>query len=183
MVSTSGHTLLSEDAIDTLRDALLPLATVVTPNIPEAEILAEQPKGSIKTVEDMKACAKAIAQRGSKHVLLKGGHMPFARDHRNGRSSPSSSSGKVIVDVLYSAGDASFQIFERDAVDSPNTHGTGCTLSAAICTQLAKGRSVYEAVETAGNYVRGAIAASYKIGSGAGPVNHLHTLVHRNLSA
>lgn len=181
MVSTSGHTLLSDDAIDTLRDALLPWATIVTPNIPEAEILAGQSKDSIKTVEDMKTCAKAIAKRGCQHVLLKGGHMPFSIGQSNVASA--SAQGKVIVDVLYTADSDTFKVFERDAVDSPNTHGTGCTLSAAICTELAKGKSVKEAVQTAGDYVRRAIAASYSVGSGAGPVNHLHTLVHRNLPA
>lgn len=180
MVSTSGHTLLSEDAIETLCDVLLPWATVVTPNIPEAEILADQPKGSIKSAEDMKACAKAIAERGCKYVLLKGGHMPLDRAQTNGHFGKQS---KIIVDVLYGAANDTFQIFQRDAIDSPNTHGTGCTLSAALCSELAKGSSVLDAARMAGDYVRGAIASSYTIGSGAGPVNHLHTLVHRSLPA
>lgn len=160
------------------------MASIVTPNVPEAEILAGQPKGSISTVEDMKACAKSIAKRGVKHVLLKGGHMPFDRAQMNGHAGQNRpSSGKIIVDVLYTASDDSYEVFKRDAIDSPNTHGTGCTLSAAICTELAKGASVSEAVKRAGDYVRGAIASSYTVGSGAGPVNHLHTLVQRSLPA
>lgn len=178
MVSTSGHRLLSEDAIDTLMGDLLPLATIVTPNIPEAEILGGQTPGSIKTVDNMKACARAIAKHGPERVLIKGGHLPLSRE-----AAGPCSGAKYIVDVLYDRARDSYRLFEKPAIDSKNTHGTGCTQSAALCAYLAQGSSVEDAVKAAGDYVRGAIAASWPLGGGAGPVHHLHTLVKRILPA
>lgn len=178
MVSTSGHRLLSEDAIDTLKDELLPLATIVTPNIPEAEILSGHSPGSIKTVDDMEACARAIAKHGPEYVLIKGGHLPFSRD-----TSGQDHQAKYIVDVLYNRTKDSTRLFEKPVIDSKNTHGTGCTQSAALCAYLAQGSDMEDAVKAAGEYVRGAIAASWPMGSGAGPVHHLHTLFKRALPA
>ena len=178
MVSTSGHRLLSEDAIDTLKGDLLPLATIVTPNTPEAEILGGQAPGTIKTVDDMRACARHIAKHGPKHVLIKGGHLPLSRE-----AAGQDSGAKYIVDVLYDRAKDSFRLFEKPVIDSKNTHGTGCTQSAALCAHLAQGSSVEDAVKAAGDYVRGAIAASWPLGGGAGPVHHHHTLFKRVLPA
>lgn len=174
MVSTSGHTLLQDSAIATLSESLLPWATVVTPNTPEAEILAGVSKGSIKSLEDMKSCAQKIGKLGVQYVLVKGGHLPSSQE-MNG-------SGKAtVVDILYNSEDGAVTQYTRQKMESKNTHGTGCTLSAAICAELAKGRTVNEAVETAGNYVNHAIATAFPLGSGSGPVNHGHTKIRRQL--
>lgn len=174
MVSTSGHTLLTEDAIETLRTKLLPLATIITPNVPEAEVLAGLEKNSIKTQLDMQDAARKIAKLGPRFILLKGGHLPL---HMEG------SAGPQILDILYDSQHDNCLILQNPQLDSRNTHGTGCTLSAAICASLASGEAMHDSVERATNYVRTAIQASYSKGAGAGPVNHLHNLVRRSLAA
>lgn len=174
MVSTSGHTLLQDSAISTLSKKLLPWATVVTPNTPEAEILAGVERGSIRRIADMEECAEKIAALGVQYVLVKGGHLPKDAD-----GSPSEK--EVIVDVLYDSQIRQSVQFSRTKMDSKNTHGTGCTLSAAICAELAKGKTVHEAVDLAGNYVNHAIATAFALGSGSGPVNHGHTKIQRQL--
>lgn len=176
MVSTSGHTLLQDDAISTLSSKLLPWATVVTPNTPEAEILAGRERGSVESIEDMKSCAKAISEIGVQYVLVKGGHLP-PQTALNG------STKEMIVDILYDSKSDNFTEYSRPKMQSKNTHGTGCTLSAAICAELAKGKTVQEAVDTAGNYVNHAIATAFPLGSGSGPVNHGHTKIQRQLPA
>ncbi|MDR1950522.1 MAG: hydroxymethylpyrimidine/phosphomethylpyrimidine kinase, partial [Spirochaetaceae bacterium] len=134
------------------------IADVVTPNIPEAEILAGL---SIKTEDDMRRAAEAIAQRGAKNVLVKGGHR-LARG---------------AADLLFSAGTCRF--FRAERIETKNTHGTGCTLSAAIACRLARGDTVEEAVQAAKEYITQAIVDNYDVGKGNGPVGHLTALYRR----
>lgn len=176
MVSTSGHTLLQESAISALSKKLLPWATVVTPNTPEAEILAGVKKGSIKSISDMQQCAEKIGALGVPYVLVKGGHLPKGTEGNLTEK-------EVIVDILYDSHTGQSLHFSRTKMDSKHTHGTGCTLSAAICAELAKGKTVHEAVDLAGNYVNHAIATAFALGSGSGPVNHGHTKIQRQLPA
>ncbi|GAA5860827.1 hypothetical protein JCM1840_001979 [Sporobolomyces johnsonii] len=171
-VSTSGHSLLPLEAVDTLRKELLPWATVITPNIPEGEFLVGQEPGSIKSVDDMRSCARELGKKGVRWVYLKGGHMPIEKG---------SEAGKVVVDLLWDSEEGKEYLGERKFLEIKNTHGTGCTLSAAIASELAKGRTVPQAVQTAADYVATAIASSYPLGAGSGPVNHFHSLVPRCL--
>ena len=154
MVATSGSSLMKTDAVKTLCQELLPLAMVVTPNIPEAQILAEQ---EITDENDMLAAAKAIGDRYSCAVLLKGGH-----------------SVSDANDLLYV--DDEFLWFYGKRIHNPNTHGTGCTLSSAIAANLAKGYGLEAAVERAKAYISGALAAMLDLGHGSGPMNHAFDL-------
>ena len=150
MVATSGARLIQEEAIQTLTKELLPLATVVTPNVPEAEILAGM---EIRTKEDMETAAKKIGESFGCAVLLKGGH-----------------SVNDANDLLYARGSSRW--FEGKRIDNPNTHGTGCTLSSAIAANLAKGLPLEEAVDRAKQYISGALAAMLDLGKGSGPLDH-----------
>ena len=150
MVATSGARLISEDAIETLKQELFPLATVLTPNIPEAEVLSGQ---SIKTADDMISAAKVISDSYHCAVLCKGGH-----DLNDAN------------DLLYYEGMACW--FRGKRINNPNTHGTGCTLSSAIASNLAKGYDLPTAVEQAKEYISGALAAMLDLGSGSGPMDH-----------
>ncbi len=154
MVSTSGSRLLQEDAVNTLIEKLLPLADVVTPNIPEAEILAGL---AIRTAEDMKKAARVIGERCGSAVLLKGGH-----------------SINDANDLLFENG--SFSWFEGKRIDNPNTHGTGCTLSSAIAANLAKGFTLRDSVARAKEYISAALSAMLDLGHGSGPMNHAFAL-------
>ena len=154
MVATSGSSLMRTDAVKTLCQELLPLAMVVTPNIPEAQILAEQ---EITDENDMLAAAKAIGDRYGCAVLLKGGH-----------------SVSDANDLLYV--DDEFLWFYGKRIHNPNTHGTGCTLSSAIAANLAKGYGLEAAVERAKAYISGALAAMLDLGHGSGPMNHAFDL-------
>ena len=150
MVATSGAKLISDDAITTLKERLIPLATVITPNIPEAEVLADM---KITSPEDMVTAAKKISESYGCAVLCKGGHnMNDAND------------------LLYRNGETKW--FYGKRIDNPNTHGTGCTLSSAIASNLAKGMELDEAVECAKRYISGALAAMLDLGKGSGPMNH-----------
>lgn len=151
-VSTSGHSLLPLDAVDTLRQRLLPWATVLTPNIPEAEFLAGWKADSIRSEADMERCAAELGRLGPRWVYLKGGHRPFPRGEPNSASGAAavnvngpqqqpSKSGRVVVDLLWDSEKQVVTRAERPFLDVKNTHGTGCTLAAAIATELAKGRS------------------------------------------
>lgn len=152
MVSTSGSRLLADDALDALKRELLPLASVVTPNIPEAEILAD---GRIEGEADMADAARAIAAACGSAVLVKGGH------------------GTADANDLLVTPD-SFELWLRgERIDTKNTHGTGCTLSSAIACGLAQGLPVEEAVRRAKRYVTGAIAHDVHLGRGNGPLNHM----------
>ena len=151
MISKSKFPLLKEAAIDSLKTALIPLATVITPNVYEAELLAQQ---DIQNTDDAKSAAKAIAELGCHAVLVKGGHLI----------------GSKATDVLYCDGQWTF--FEAERVETENTHGTGCTYSAAIATQLAHGKDLSDAINTAKAYITGAIQHALDIGHGHGPTNH-----------
>lgn len=157
MVATSGSRLLQENAVEILKRELLPLAEVVTPNIPEAEILAEM---SIRTPADMETAAKIISQQYHCAVLCKGGH-----DLNDAN------------DLLWKDGAGHW--FNGHRIDNPNTHGTGCTLSSAIASNLAKGMELEDAVREAKEYISGALAAMLDLGKGRGPMNHLFDLKGR----
>ena len=157
MVSTNGSRLMQSDALSALTEKLIPLATLVTPNIPEAEILADI---KIKDKEDMLCAAKTIAEKCNCSVLLKGGH-----------------SIEDANDLLYANGNYTW--FEGQRINNPNTHGTGCTLSSAIAANLAKGFTVSDSVKRAKQYISEALAAMLNLGKGSGPLNHLFDLKSR----
>lgn len=150
MVSTSGSKLISDDAVQTLKDCLLPMAAVLTPNIPEAEVLSGL---SVKTSEDMERAARHIGAAYGCAVLLKGGH------HISDAN-----------DLLYRNG--GFKWFYGVRIRNSNTHGTGCTLSSAIASNLAKGRDLDTSVERAKAYLSAALADMLDLGKGSGPMNH-----------
>ena len=150
MVATSGSSLMKTDAVKTLIDVLLPIATLVTPNIPEAEVLSGL---SIENEEDMQTAAKTIGDKYSCAVLLKGGH-----------------SINDANDLLYANGE--FKWFYGKRIDNPNTHGTGCTLSSAIAANLAKGFNLSDSVRKAKEYISDALAAGLDLGQGSGPLMH-----------
>ena len=154
MVATSGSSLLKTDAVMTMTEKLLPVAALVTPNIPEAEVLSGM---TIHTKDDMLAAARKIGESCSCAVLLKGGH-----------------SINDANDLLYTDGKLIW--FEGKRIDNPNTHGTGCTLSSAIAANLAKGFSLADSVQRAKDYISGALAAMLNLGAGSGPMNHAFDL-------
>jgi hydroxymethylpyrimidine/phosphomethylpyrimidine kinase len=153
MVSQSGCKLLKDDAIDALRNDLIPLALVVTPNIHEAELLAGM---SIESDDDVRKAARQIHELGCRSVLIKGGHADFNR----------------ATDVLLDG--RRFSRFEGTFVDTKNLHGTGCTFSAAITARLSLGEPLIEAVSHAKTYISKAIESSLDIGRGHGPTNHFY---------
>ena len=150
MVATSGARLISEDAVETLQSRLIPLAVVITPNIPEAQVLTGR---EIMTAADMELAAQQIHAAFGCAVLLKGGHQ------RNDAND-------------YLCSDDGGIWFHGERIDNPNTHGTGCTLSSAIAANLAKGMNLPDAVERAKRYLSGALAAMLDLGKGSGPMNH-----------
>ena len=150
MVATSGAKLISDDAIYALTEKLIPLATLITPNIPEAEVLADM---KITSVEDMLSASKIISEKYSCAVLCKGGH---SLNDSN--------------DLLYSAGN--YKWFNGKRIDNPNTHGTGCTLSSAIASNLAKGYDLETSIQRAKDYISGALNAMLDLGAGSGPMKH-----------
>ena len=150
MVATSGAKLINDDAVSVLKEKLLPLSDIVTPNIPEAEVLSGI---EIKTEEDMTAAAEIIGKLYHCAVLLKGGHQLNDAN-----------------DLLYSQGVCRW--FYGKRIHNPNTHGTGCTLSSAIASNLAKGFSMNESVRRAKEYISGALLAMLDLGAGSGPMNH-----------
>ena len=154
MVATSGARLISEDAIDTLKEYLIPIATVVTPNIPEAEVLSEM---EIRDEDAMMRAAEKIGHNFSCAVLLKGGH-----------------SINDANDLLYQNGE--YRWFKGKRINNPNTHGTGCTLSSAIASNLAKGYDLETSVQRAKEYISGALAYMLDLGQGSGPMNHAFDL-------
>ncbi len=155
MGATSGATLIENSAVKTLVEKLFPLATVVTPNIPEAQVLSGM---TIESEEDMEKAAKYIGDTYGCGVLLKGGH-----------------SINDANDVLYT--DNKLTWFNGKRIDNPNTHGTGCTLSSAIASNLAKGLSLTQSVEKAKEYISGALAAGLDLGRGSGPIMHNYGIV------
>jgi len=155
MIAKSGHHLLDPDAVLTLRKRLLPLAEVVTPNLPEAEALTDLP---IRDLDDMRRAAELMLSFGPKSVLLKGGHLE----------------DDTLYDLLLT--EEGETVFEGRRVHTPHTHGTGCTLSSAIAAGLAQGLSTRDAVARARRYVETAILTAPGLGHGHGPLNHLHTV-------
>jgi hydroxymethylpyrimidine/phosphomethylpyrimidine kinase len=156
MIATSGAVLIDEPAIDVLVAELFPLAALVTPNLDEAALLVKQP---LRGEADMEAAARRLLERGARAVLVKGGHLP----------------GETVSDLLLARGAAPVWM-RGERIASPNTHGTGCTLSSAIASHLALGAALPEAVARARDYVRGALAAGARVrtGAGSGPLNHGH---------
>ncbi len=158
MVATSGAKLISDDAIEILKSELLPLAAVITPNIPEAEVLSGM---SIKNEEDMISAAKAVYERYGCNVLCKGGHQINDAN-----------------DLLYREG--GYVWFKGKRIDNPNTHGTGCTLSSAIASNLARGQTLDDAVKNAKDYISGALNAMLDLGKGSGPLAHNYKMLSVN---
>ncbi|MCQ2508193.1 MAG: bifunctional hydroxymethylpyrimidine kinase/phosphomethylpyrimidine kinase [Dorea sp.] len=150
MVATSGSKLISDDAIDVLKEELFPLASVLTPNIPEAEILSGM---SITSEAEMIEAAAKISETFHCACLLKGGHQINDAN-----------------DLLYH--DGTYDWFYGKRINNPNTHGTGCTLSSAIASNLAKGYDLTTSVEKAKKYISGALSAMLDLGKGSGPMNH-----------
>ncbi len=150
MVATSGARLIEESAVRTLEEELLPIASVITPNIPEAEVLSDL---AIRDEDDMESAAEKIFKRFGCAVLLKGGH-----------------SLNDANDLLFTGQSATW--YRGKKIDNPNTHGTGCTLSSAIAANLAKGLTLSEAVRQAKVYISGALAAMLDLGKGSGPMDH-----------
>ena len=154
MVATSGARLIADDAVEVLQQELFPLATVLTPNIPEAEVLLGE---NIASKEGMEKAAEEIGRQYGCGVLCKGGH-----------------SINDANDLLYQDGKVTW--FAGKRINNPNTHGTGCTLSSAIAANLAKGCELAEAVRLAKEYISGALAAMLDLGKGSGPMNHGYML-------
>ncbi len=150
MIATSGARLISENAVSVLKEKLLPIAALVTPNIPEAEVLSGM---KIPSKSDMEKAAGFINKTYGCTVLLKGGH-----------------SINDANDLLFDSGEATW--FEGIRIDNPNTHGTGCTLSSAIACNIAKGYDMKTAVQLAKKYISGALSAKLDLGKGSGPVHH-----------
>ncbi len=164
MVATSSAKLMKDDALSVLIEELFPIATLITPNIFEATIISGL---EIKTKEDMVNAAKVINERFNVNVLLKGGHsvndandLLYLKRDLNETKDDDSENGKYII------------WFEKERIDNPNTHGTGCTLSSAIASNLAKGYDIVAAVEKAKEYVYTAISKNLDLGHGSGPLMH-----------
>ena len=157
MVAQSGDRLIESDAVGAIRDHLMPLATIVTPNLPEAEVLTDR---RIRSREDMAAAARELARGGSEAVLLKGGHLEAADSS----------------DLLHLCRENRFVTLPAERIASRNTHGTGCTLSSAVAARLARGDDLETAVRRAKDYLTDALraGAAYRIGNGHGPVHHFY---------
>ena len=155
MVSKSGQDLLQADAIDAVKQALIPLASVITPNIHEAERLTGL---TIRSLAEARQAAKALHQLGCQHVLIKGGHLLE----------------QPATDLLYDG--RFFRMYKGEWIDTPHTHGTGCTFASALSAHLALGKLLPDAVESAKQYVTEAIRHSLAIGQGRGPTNHFYFL-------
>lgn len=154
MISTSGRRLLSESALTLLKGELLPMGTLITPNLPEAQTLTGLP---VRTQEDMEKAARLLFDAVGTAVLIKGGHLPGDAE-----------------DILYDG--RKTVRFSSPRIDNPNTHGTGCTLSSAIACRLAEGKSLTQSVKEAKDYLTGAIRAHLDLGKGSGPLNHMYAL-------
>lgn len=173
MIATSGSALIGEEAIDIYLEKLFPVATVITPNLMEAKVAIERVSGekvTVSNLDDLKNLAKDIVEKtGCSAALVKGGHAPMDEQYQVSRENPTKT-----VDVLYHAGE--FSVFENKYINSDNTHGTGCTLASSIASNLAKGQALKAAVENSILYVNQAISSTIKLGTGNGPVNHLHNI-------
>ncbi len=154
MMAKNGCALMQKNALNTLIDEIIPLAFVLTPNIPEAEVITGM---KISTLEDMKKAAVSIHNMGSRHVLLKGGHLAGDAE-----------------DILFNG--ENFYSYISRRIDTKNTHGTGCTFSSAVTANLAKGMAIKEAVKAAKDYVTMAIENALSVGKGQGPTHHFYEL-------
>jgi len=154
MVSTSGSKLLSDEAMDSVMSKLIPCGTVITPNVPEAEVLCGF---AIKDKKDMIRAAEHIARTYSGAILIKGGHLV-----------------NDAIDLLYE--NQTIHWYSAPRINNPNTHGTGCTLSSAIACSLASGKSLDESIKDAKTYLTGALNAMLDLGQGAGPMDHMYNL-------
>ncbi len=154
MVSTSGCKLISDEAKEALMEHLFPKASVITPNLFEAEVLADL---EIKSEEDMVKAAEIIYEKTTTSVLIKGGHLEG-----------------VAADLLYNGSETNW--YRTNRVDNLNTHGTGCTLSSAIACNLAGEKSLEESIQCAKDYITGALKANLDLGKGSGPLNHMFNL-------
>ncbi|GFR34222.1 bifunctional hydroxymethylpyrimidine kinase/phosphomethylpyrimidine kinase [Thermobrachium celere] len=152
MISKSGFNLLKEDAVKTLINELIPICTIITPNIYEASLIVQM---DIKDLEDMKIACKKIYDKGARYVLVKGGHL-----------------NDDAIDVLFDGQD--YYQFKGSRIKTKNTHGTGCTLSSAIASNLALGFDIVESIRRSKNYIQNAIENSFSIGMGVGPVDHFY---------
>lgn len=154
MVATSGSRLFKDDAIEMLINKLMPLSSIITPNIHEAEVLCGF---EIKNKNDMQTAAVKISESYTGCILIKGGHLTNCSD-----------------DLLYAQGE--FTWYEQSKINNPNTHGTGCTLSSAIACNLAEGFNTRESIQNAKNYITGALKTNLNLGNGSGPLNHCWNL-------
>ena len=154
MIATSGSALAKGGAVKRMQELLFPLATVITPNIPEAQVLSGM---TIRTTDDMEKAAELLGRKYGCAVLIKGGHVISDAS-----------------DVLWTEGDIVW--FHGKHIDNPNTHGTGCTLSSAIAANIAKGYPLAQAIERAKSYISGALNAMLDLGQGSGPLDHLFDL-------
>ncbi|WP_141506192.1 bifunctional hydroxymethylpyrimidine kinase/phosphomethylpyrimidine kinase [Paenibacillus luteus] len=152
MVAKGGSPLLQQEAIQSLVKHLLPLALVTTPNIPEAELLARMP---IRNLQDREEAAKRLFQMGSRYIVIKGGH---------------TKENEQLVDLIYDG--QTFEYLESKRIITPHTHGTGCTFSAAATAEIAQGKPVRAAIQTAKAFIQAAIEDQLGIGGGHGPTNH-----------
>ena len=152
IVSTSGHKLISDEAINSIRSKLFPIAKIITPNLPEAEVLISK---KISSKNDIKDACKSLIDLGPKSVVIKGAHF---------------FDSKISEDIFYDG--HNFEFFSEKRIETTSTHGTGCTFSAAIVSMLAKNYSIIDSVSLAKKYVTKAIDQAYKIGEGNGPLNH-----------
>ncbi|SDZ36204.1 bifunctional hydroxymethylpyrimidine kinase/phosphomethylpyrimidine kinase [Bacillus sp. 166amftsu] len=153
MIAKGGASLLQQEAVQALKEYLLPIATVVTPNVPEAEVLTEM---EIHNIQDSKEAAKELHRLGAKYVLMKGGHADYQ--------------GSEVIDLLFDG--ERFIEFKSERIDSKQTHGSGCTFASAVTAGLAKGYTMEEAVWEAKQFISIAIEEQLNIGSGHGPTNH-----------
>ncbi|EJD06229.1 uncharacterized protein FOMMEDRAFT_104743 [Fomitiporia mediterranea MF3/22] len=207
-VSTSGHTLLEAEAVAVLAKELFPLATLVTPNKAEAELLLKElstdEQKAISSIDDALDAASSLAKLGSCDVLLKGGHFTvmagdissFVASHETDnrvrviwegidenmeilQTKPVNADASLVIDILYEREGNVTTVFARPRIDSTSTHGTGCTLSSAIACYLARGNSVMEAVRLASEYTHAGIKTAFSFGKGNGPLNHMHAFLPR----
>ncbi len=153
MVAASGARLLVEEAVETYKRELFPLATVVTPNVPEAEALAGM---TVRSAADQKEAARVLKGLGPRYVIVKGGHL----------------TGRDSVDLLFDG--RKFTEFRAARIATRSNHGTGCTFASAVAASLAHGRSIEDSVDTAKRYVTEAIRTAFPVGHGHGPLNHFH---------
>lgn len=156
MVATSGDRLLQREAEEIIRRDVMPLATIITPNLAETEVLLGH---KVASLEDMRAAAAQLVARGARAVVIKGGHAVAKA-----------------TDVFYDG--QQMELLQTEVVDTHNTHGTGCTFSAAICAYLARGATLLEAVRRAKTYITGALRQSISIGQGSGPVGHFWNVTY-----